>query len=780
MVFVDTTCKFIKMILSLITNLKDALHHEVPIPKFLQCHRIMNRVDIYDTKIKNSSPVFDRGYPKGLQELFDLGPSLGSGGFGEVRVAVEKNTGIEYACKSIKKLLDVTNVSPQKQEQHLLNIDREIKVLKLLKGTLSVVSFKGAWEDDRDIHIVMEYCRGGELYHSIGRQPYTEERVSVYMRSVLQTLAQCHSLRILHRDIKPGNFLLLTKEDDSPLKAVDFGLAVIYEKGDLPRRDLGLDGTPWFMAPEVIADSETFPASDVWSAGVMCYQLLSGHLPFDDAKNRNSPSLSIVWKSILTEDLSFNGTIWSRVSDEAKGFVKKLLNKDPKVRPSASEALKDPWLQSTFHKGKPRTLDSTVVQRLQRFAQTNLLQRTILELVAAELLKLYPLSLPDPTVRHKRMLDAESNSSASPMSSSGCLSPPDDKQALLFPMSPIKGNQNMEDIEEDSISPSNRLKYGKNVQALSGSAHGRKDYWRAMRQASDYILHSSGHGRSDYLHACSVNPRERIEQKKAARLSLDTSVHGTSKPIIPKNSKDEHVEENKIQLKDVFPNNDAIFLQNEGNEMDTDNVSTLEEGGRGRNLALEALQSLREDDPQTNQSDTSAKISIKGSPLTNPETLVPLMKKVGFRKGKGMSKESLMTGLDHIGYKVESQEVSTLMERLGIGEKEGIDAPEFIASQLDWKDLQRNNKELWIECAKQAFEGLDSSDTGHITTQKLINSLRQKLPEDELDYAVEDALVEAGVKDPEQVDFESFLKMVTLGSQNSMDSLDKYDDRMRR
>lgn len=740
----------------------------------------MNRIDIYDTNIKQSSLVFDRGYQKGLRKVFDLGPRVGTGGFGEVCVAVEKSTGIEYACKSIKKNLDVTNVSPQKQEQHLLNIDREIKVLKLLKGTLSVVSFKGAWEDDRDIHIVMEYCRGGELYHSIGRQPYTEERVSVYMRSVLQTLAQCHSLRILHRDIKPGNFLLLTKDEDSPLKAVDFGLAVLYEKGDIPRRDLGLDGTPWFMAPEIIAESETYPSSDVWSAGIMCYQLLSGHLPFDDARNRNSPSLSIVWKSILTDDLSFNGNIWSKVSDEAKGFVRKLLNKDPKSRPSASQALKDPWLQSNFHKDrKPRTLDSTVVQRLQRFAQANLLQRTILELVAAELLKVYPLSLPDPTVRRKRILDSESNSSASPVSSSGCLSPPGDKQPLLFPMSPMQGNENM--AEKGSLSP--RLaKYGRNVKALSGSSHGRKDYWRAMRQASEYILHSSGHGRSNYLHACSVDPSERIEQKKAARLSLDTSVHGTSKPAASRNREGDGLNEDKNQPKGEILNNHAIFFPEEENDMETDTVSTLEEGGRGRSLALEALQSLRETDPKSTriQNDETSQVTAKNMPLTNPETLVPLMKKVGFRKGKGMSKESLMNGLDHIGYKVESQEVSALMERLGIGEKEGIDASEFIASQLDWKDLQRNNKELWIGCAKQAFEGLDSSETGHITTEKLLNSLREKIPDDELDYAVEDALVEAGIKDPEQVDFESFLKMVTLGSQASLDSLDKYDDRMRR
>lgn len=72
--------------------------------------------------------------------------------------------------------------------------------------TDSVVVFKGAYEDDEDIHILMELCRGGELEHELGRRPYSEKLVAGYMRSVLYTLAQCHSLHILHRDIKPGMF----------------------------------------------------------------------------------------------------------------------------------------------------------------------------------------------------------------------------------------------------------------------------------------------------------------------------------------------------------------------------------------------------------------------------------------------------------------------------------------------------------------------------------------------------------------------------------------------
>ena len=68
---------------------------------------------------------------------------------------------------------------------------------------------------------------------------------------------------------------------------------MFYDAAQLPRTDLGLEGTPWFLAPENLS-SEFYPASDVWSAGVMAYQLLSGYLPFDDRRNRSNPALSQV------------------------------------------------------------------------------------------------------------------------------------------------------------------------------------------------------------------------------------------------------------------------------------------------------------------------------------------------------------------------------------------------------------------------------------------------------------------------------------------------------
>jgi len=192
----------------------------------------------------------------------------------QVRVATEAATGVEFACKSIAKRLDVPDLSPARQAAHLDNVKREVGVLKALRGTLNVVALRGAYEDATHVHIVMELCNGGELLHAAASRPhYGEATVASFLRAVLRTLTQCHARHILHRDVKPGNFMLLSDDPAAPLKAIDFGLAAFFDPAALPRTDLGLEGTPWFMAPEALA-SKWGPPADVWAAGVMCYQLL--------------------------------------------------------------------------------------------------------------------------------------------------------------------------------------------------------------------------------------------------------------------------------------------------------------------------------------------------------------------------------------------------------------------------------------------------------------------------------------------------------------------------
>jgi calcium-dependent protein kinase len=136
----------------------------------------MPRVDIWDVA-KLSTENIDCGFLRHFAERYAWDRELGQGGFGVVRVVKRIDIGKEFACKSIAKKLDIPNVSPSKQNQHLENIKREVAILRKLKGTLNVVFLEDVCEDDTHVHIIMELCRGGELVHHIGKKHYSERTV---------------------------------------------------------------------------------------------------------------------------------------------------------------------------------------------------------------------------------------------------------------------------------------------------------------------------------------------------------------------------------------------------------------------------------------------------------------------------------------------------------------------------------------------------------------------------------------------------------------------------
>lgn len=140
-----------------------------------------------------------------------------------------------------------------------------------------------------------------------------------------------------------------------------------------------------FLAPETLS-SKWSPKADTWAAGVMCYQLLTGRLPFNDKRNPHNPQLTAVLRSILTDKLNFDKSYWQDISPEAKDFVQRLLDRDEAARPTAAEALAHPWLAGDVRdrkKGRPLSLN--VVQRIQRFGRSDMLKRSLLELMAVEL-----------------------------------------------------------------------------------------------------------------------------------------------------------------------------------------------------------------------------------------------------------------------------------------------------------------------------------------------------------------------------------------------------------
>jgi calcium-dependent protein kinase len=135
-----------------------------------------SRVDVWDAK--NTKELnLDCGFRRGIAEKYEPGRVLGEGGFGVVRVVRSRASGVEFACKTIRKRLDVPNLPLAKLQQHVDNIKREVAILRKLRGTLNVVYLEDAFEDEDDVHIVMELCRGGELFHRIGKRHYSEKTV---------------------------------------------------------------------------------------------------------------------------------------------------------------------------------------------------------------------------------------------------------------------------------------------------------------------------------------------------------------------------------------------------------------------------------------------------------------------------------------------------------------------------------------------------------------------------------------------------------------------------
>lgn len=106
------------------------------------------------------------------------------------------------------------------------------------------------FEDDNDVHIVMELCEGGALTDAVNSGALSDERaIARIVAAVLRFIAQCHAKGLVYRDCKLDNFLFVNKQAGSPIKATDFGLSIRHSPGEQPLTSRS--GTPAYMAPEV-------------------------------------------------------------------------------------------------------------------------------------------------------------------------------------------------------------------------------------------------------------------------------------------------------------------------------------------------------------------------------------------------------------------------------------------------------------------------------------------------------------------------------------------------
>ncbi|CAL4896465.1 unnamed protein product [Urochloa decumbens] len=300
-----------------------------------------------------------------LLRRYQLGEELGRGEFGVTRRCRDAATGETLACKSISKRKLRSSVDVE-------DVRREVAIMRSLPEHASVVRLREAFEDADAVHLVMEVCEGGELFDRIvSRGHYTERAAAEVIRTIMEVVLHCHKHGVMHRDLKPENFLYANTSENSPLKVIDFGLSVCFKPGD---RFSEIVGSPYYMAPEVLKRNYG-QEIDIWSAGVILYILLCGVPPFWAETDEG------IAQAIIRSNIDFEREPWSKVSENAKDLVRKMLDPSPYSRLTAQQVLEHPWIQNAS--AAPNIpLGEAVRSRLKQFTVMNKFKKKALLMVA--------------------------------------------------------------------------------------------------------------------------------------------------------------------------------------------------------------------------------------------------------------------------------------------------------------------------------------------------------------------------------------------------------------
>jgi len=234
---------------------------------------------------------------------FEMKQTLGTGSFGRVKLAKNKQNGKFYAIKILKK----AEIIRLKQVDHVLS---ENSILATISHPF-IVYMEGFAQDERYLYLVLEFVPGGELFtylRGVGR--LEPPHAVLYGAQVALMFEYLHSKNIIYRDLKPENLLITT---DGYLKLTDFGFAKVVEG-----RTYTLCGTPEYLAPEILLNKGHGKPVDWWTLGIFIYEMLAGIDPFTD----EDPMA--IYQKILKGKVKFPRTF----DKDGKSLVKHLLVAD--------------------------------------------------------------------------------------------------------------------------------------------------------------------------------------------------------------------------------------------------------------------------------------------------------------------------------------------------------------------------------------------------------------------------------------------------------------------
>ncbi len=265
--------------------------------------RIINRLS-KNSKFENINDFYN------ISQKF-----LGKGATGIVREAKDKS-GKKFAIKTVWK-------SDIEQNECF---KREINISLLLDNEF-IVKCQDIFEDNISIHFVLELMEGGDLFdhiiHSEGKKLKENEAVDL-LSQILQGLQYLHQeIGIVHRDIKPENFLLCNEGGRNKIKLIDFGFATFCKSEETMTEQLG---TPQYAAPEIYKEEPYTNKVDMWSVGVVLYNMIKGTQPFS--------SKGDIKEQVLNKQIDFS----CFQNPSLKDLCQNLLERNPEHRFNAYQA----------------------------------------------------------------------------------------------------------------------------------------------------------------------------------------------------------------------------------------------------------------------------------------------------------------------------------------------------------------------------------------------------------------------------------------------------------
>jgi hypothetical protein len=262
-----------------------------------------------------------------VDDKFLLEAYLGGGGMGDVYRAKHLRVGRHFAIKVLHPHLT-------SDPKIVARFEREAQIAAKLRHP-NVVPVLDIGDDDGRCYLVMELAAGDSLAELLDSEGFSRERALRIIGQLCDGLAYAHELGLVHRDLKPDNVIIERTGNGDVARIVDFGVALLREGGDASTGRLTTAGvvlgSPQYVAPEVAVGGTPDRRADLFALGIICFELLTGHLPFEGR------GVDAVHANVFTATPAFGVRVPGLAVDPLlEAFTRKLMEKQPEARPASA------------------------------------------------------------------------------------------------------------------------------------------------------------------------------------------------------------------------------------------------------------------------------------------------------------------------------------------------------------------------------------------------------------------------------------------------------------